>query len=86
MPHVPLFCSDEFVGKSGAGLYGDVILELDWSGGQVMQALADHGLTENTIVIFTSDNGPWAGYGNHAGRTPSANQKQLDSMAVCAVL
>jgi len=75
MPHVPLFVSDKFAGRSGAGLYGDVIMELDWSVGQIMQALADHGLEENTIVIFTSDNGPWAVYGNHAGRTPFREAK-----------
>jgi arylsulfatase A len=66
-PHVPLFVSDRFKGKSGAGLYGDVIQEIDWSVGQVMDALARHGLTEKTLVIFTSDNGPWLSYGDHAG-------------------
>ena len=75
MPHVPLFCSDKFEGKSGAGLYGDVIMELDWSIGQVMQALKDNGVEDNTIVIFTSDNGPWAEYGNHAGKTPFREAK-----------
>jgi len=75
MPHVPLFCSDEFQGKSGRGLYGDVILELDWSIGQVMAALADAGVEQNTIVIFSSDNGPWAEYGNHAGKTPYREHK-----------
>lgn len=70
MPHVPLFVSDKFEGKSGAGLYGDVIQELDWSVGQIIQALENNGLAGNTIVIMTSDNGPWAGYGNHAGKTP----------------
>lgn len=59
MMHVPIYCSDEFKGKSGAGLYGDAVLEVDWSVGQVMQALSDNGLLENTLVIFSSDNGPW---------------------------
>lgn len=66
-PHVPLFVSEKFRGKSGHGLYGDVIQELDWSVGEVVQALRKNGLEENTLVIFTSDNGPWLPYGNHAG-------------------
>ncbi|GEO23632.1 arylsulfatase [Cyclobacterium qasimii] len=69
MPHVPLFVSDKFKGKSKAGLYGDVIMEIDWSVGQVMQALRKNGLEENTLVIFTSDNGPWLSYGTHSGST-----------------
>lgn len=75
MPHVPLFCSDEFEGKSGQGLYGDVILEIDWSVGQINQALKDAGVDDNTIVIMTSDNGPWISYGNHAGHTPFREAK-----------
>jgi arylsulfatase len=67
MCHVPLFVSDKFKGKSGAGLFGDVIQELDWSVGQVMAALKRNGLDRNTLVIFTSDNGPWLSYGDHAG-------------------
>ena len=67
MPHVPLYVSDKFKGKSGAGLYGDVIQEIDWSVGQVMDALKSQGIEDNTLVIFTSDNGPWLRYGNHAG-------------------
>ena len=66
-PHVPLFVSDKFKGKSGRGLYGDVIMEIDWSVGQILNALKANNLDENTIVIFTSDNGPWLSYGNHAG-------------------
>ncbi len=69
-PHVPLFCSDKFEGRSGTGLYGDVIMEIDWSVGQIMKALKDNGVEDNTLVIFTSDNGPWLSYGNHAGQTP----------------
>ena len=67
MPHVPLFVSDRFKGKSGHGLYGDVIAELDWSVGEVLGAVKRAGLDDNTLVIFTSDNGPWMSYGNHAG-------------------
>lgn len=66
-PHVPLFVSDKFKGKSERGLYGDVIMEIDWSVGQVLAALKENNLDENTIVIFTSDNGPWLNYGDHAG-------------------
>lgn len=58
-PHRPLFASEEFSGQSSAGLYGDVVEELDWSVGTVLRALEEAGLTENTIVCFTSDNGPW---------------------------
>lgn len=67
MPHVPLAVSDKFKGKSEQGLYGDVMMELDWSVGEVLKTLREEGLEENTVVIFTSDNGPWANYGNHAG-------------------
>ncbi|WP_375586167.1 sulfatase [Cyclobacterium xiamenense] len=69
MPHVPLFVSDKFRGKSENGLYGDVIMEIDWSVGRVMEALEQPGLAENTLVIFASDNGPWLSYGSHAGST-----------------
>jgi len=75
MPHVPIFCSDEFEGKSGVGLYGDVTLELDWSVGEITKALKKNGIEENTIVIFSSDNGPWVAYGNHAGKTPFREAK-----------
>lgn len=67
MPHVPLYVSDQFKGKSKAGLYGDVIMEIDWSVGEILAALRRNGLDDRTLVIFTSDNGPWLLYGNHAG-------------------
>jgi arylsulfatase len=67
MPHVPLYCSDKFKGKSKGGLYGDVIEELDWSVGEILKALDDHHLAENTLVMFSSDNGPWLSYGTHGG-------------------
>ena len=67
MPHVPLGVTEKFRGKSKRGLYGDVVEEIDWSVGQVLDALKRNGLDENTWVIFTSDNGPWLAYGNHAG-------------------
>ncbi|MEL6925645.1 MAG: sulfatase-like hydrolase/transferase, partial [Bacteroidota bacterium] len=68
MPHVPLFVSDKFKGKSAAGLYGDVIEEIDWSTGEILKALKENGVADNTLVIFTSDNGPWLSYGGHSGR------------------
>ena len=67
MPHVPLFVSDKFKGKTSGGLYGDVIAEIDWSVGQILDAVKRAGLDNDTLVIFTSDNGPWLSYGNHAG-------------------
>ncbi len=75
MPHVPIFCSDKFKGKSGAGLYGDVMMELDWSVGEIMKALDSNGLSEDTILVFTSDNGPWIAYGDRAGVTPFREAK-----------
>jgi arylsulfatase A len=67
MPHVPLFVSDKFKGKSEQGLYGDVIMEIDWSVGQILEALRRHQIDDRTLVVFTSDNGPWLSYGDHAG-------------------
>jgi arylsulfatase A-like enzyme len=67
MVHVPLYVSKKFKGKSGAGLFGDVMMEVDWSVGQIMKTLKKHKLEKNTLFIFTSDNGPWLNYGNHAG-------------------
>lgn len=58
-PHVPLFASEKFQKKSPRGLYGDVVGELDWSVGEILKALKEQGLAENTFVFFTSDNGPW---------------------------
>ena len=59
LPHVPLFASDKFRGTSKRGLYGDVIEEIDYGVGQILELLEEEGLAENTIVFFTSDNGPW---------------------------
>jgi arylsulfatase len=67
MPHVPLAPSPKFKGRSGAGTYGDVMEELDWSVGQILDKIASTGNSRNTIVIVTSDNGPWLTFGNHAG-------------------
>ena len=67
MVHVPLYVSDKFKGKSKRGLFGDVMMEVDWSVGQILDTLRKHKLEKNTLVIFTSDNGPWLSYGDHAG-------------------
>ena len=69
MPHVPIFASERFRGRSGAGLYGDVIEELDASVGDILAALQETGVERDTLVLFTSDNGPWLTYGDHAGIT-----------------
>jgi arylsulfatase len=69
MPHVPLYVSNKFKGKSKQGLYGDVMMEIDWSVGEILKALKKYKLDENTLVVFTSDNGPWINYGNNAGST-----------------
>lgn len=67
MVHVPLYVSEKFRGKSERGLFGDVVMELDWSVGQILEALRKNNLDDNTLVIFTADNGPWLSYGDHAG-------------------
>ena len=67
MVHVPLYVSDKFRGKSKRGLFGDVMMEVDWSVGQILNTLRQHKLDNNTLVIFTSDNGPWLSYGDHCG-------------------
>ena len=67
MVHVPLYVSEKFKGKSKRGLFGDVVMEVDWSVGQILEAIKKSGLDERTLVIFTTDNGPWLGYGDHAG-------------------
>ncbi|MFM2171935.1 MAG: Arylsulfatase [Verrucomicrobiota bacterium] len=66
-PHVPLFASNEFRGKSKAGIYGDTVEELDWSVGQILDTLRKENLQENTLVVFTSDNGPWLIMGERGG-------------------
>ncbi len=66
-PHVPLFASADFRGKSPAGFYGDVIEELDWSVGRVLDTVRAQGLAERTLVLFSSDNGPWLMFNHHGG-------------------
>ncbi|MEZ6087871.1 MAG: sulfatase [Pirellulaceae bacterium] len=69
MVHVPLYVSDKFKGKSKRGLFGDVVMEVDWSVGQINDAIKRNGIENDTLVIFTADNGPWLSYGQHAGTT-----------------
>lgn len=77
MPHVPIFASDAFRGKSGAGLYADVVEELDWSVGQILDTLQRCGVERDTLVIFFSDNGPFLSYGNHAGSAKPLREGKL---------
>ena len=67
LPHVPLFCSDEFRGTSLRGLYGDVVEEIDAGVGNILDTLKRHNLADNTFVVFTSDNGPWLPFNEHGG-------------------
>lgn len=67
MVHVPLYVSERFRGRSRAGLFGDVMMEVDDSVGRILEAIRRHGLEGDTLVLFTSDNGPWLAYGDHAG-------------------
>src|SRR5262249_38723688 len=67
MPHVPLARSAEFENHSSGGRYGDVVEEIDWSTGRILDALTANGLDRKTLVVFTSDNGPWLPFGTHAG-------------------
>ncbi|MBS0205576.1 MAG: sulfatase [Planctomycetes bacterium] len=77
MPHVPIFASQSFLKSSQRGLYGDVVQELDWSVGQILSVLHDQGLEDRTVVIFTSDNGPFLSYGEHAGSAGSLREGKL---------
>ncbi len=79
MGHIPLGVSDKFRGKSAQGLYGDVMMEIDWSVGEISKALEKNNLTDNTILIFTTDNGPWLNYGNHAGSSGGLREGKTTS-------
>lgn len=77
MPHVPIFATKEFRGKSNRGLYGDVIEELDWSVGEVLDELKVGGVENDTLVLFLSDNGPFLSYGTHAGSSVPLREGKL---------
>jgi len=77
LPHIPLARSEEFKGHSAAGVYGDTIEEIDASTGRVLDALKATGIDRKTLVVFTSDNGPWLSYGTHGGSAgPLAQRKR----------
>lgn len=77
MPHVPIFASDAFRGRSAAGLYGDVVQEIDWSVGKILDAIQRCGIERETLVVFFSDNGPFLSYGNHAGSAKPLREGKL---------
>ncbi len=77
MPHVPIAVSTAFAGKSGRGLYGDVVEELDWSIGEIMTSIKNNSIDENTLVLFLSDNGPFLSYGAHAGDSKPFREGKL---------
>ncbi len=77
MPHVPIFASEKFKGRSALGLYGDVMEELDWSVGEILATLRRLRLDERTLVIFFSDNGPFLSYGEHAGSARPLREGKL---------
>jgi len=77
MPHVPIAVSKAFAGKSTRGLYGDVVEELDWSVGEIMNSIKTNGLDGDTLVLFLSDNGPFLSYGDHAGRAQPFREGKL---------
>ena len=79
MPHVPIFASEKFIGRTGKGLYADVVAELDASVGEILEALKTHGLDDRTLVIFFSDNGPFLSYGTHAGSAGKLREGKLTS-------
>ena len=79
MPHVPIFASEGFEGTTEAGLWGDVISELDWSVGEILNALQDNDLDQDTLVVFFSDNGPFLSYGTHAGHAVPLREGKLTS-------
>jgi arylsulfatase A-like enzyme len=77
MPHVPIFASEQFRGQSKLGLYGDVVQEIDWSVGKILDALQDAGVDDRTLVLFLSDNGPFLSYGEHAGSAGRLREGKL---------
>ncbi|WP_282136130.1 sulfatase family protein [Seonamhaeicola maritimus] len=79
MGHIPLGVSDKFRGKSEQGFYGDVMMEIDWSVGEINNALEQNNIADNTIVIFTTDNGPWLNFGNHAGSSGGLREGKTTS-------
>ena len=79
MGHIPLGVSDKYRGKTEKGKYGDVMEEIDWSVGEIEKAVEKNGIADNTVFIFTTDNGPWLNYGNHAGSAGGLREGKLTS-------
>ena len=79
MPHVPLYASDDFLGSSDRGLYGDVVQEIDWSVGQIIKKLKDDDLLNNTLIVFSSDNGPWLVMEDHSGSSGGLREGKMYS-------
>ncbi len=77
MPHVPIFASEKFQGSSSAGLYGDVVQEIDWSVGEILKTVDSLGLAGRTLIVFCSDNGPFLSYGEHAGHAEPLREGKL---------
>jgi arylsulfatase A-like enzyme len=82
MPHIPLYATPQFAGKSEAGLYGDTIEEMDWSVGQIMATLKKLSLDKNTLVIYTSDNGPWNLSGNATSKVKGNMNRRIGGSAL----
>jgi len=81
MPHIPLYASEEFAGKSEAGLYGDTIEEIDWSVGQILDTLKQLGIDTKTMVVYTSDNGPWNLKGNATSKVKGNTNRRVGGSA-----
>jgi len=82
MPHIPLYASPAFEGKSEVGLYGDCLEEIDWSVGQILTTLKSQGLDENTLIIYTSDNGPWNLKGNATDKVKGNMNRRIGGSAL----
>jgi arylsulfatase A-like enzyme len=82
MPHIPLYASPEFEGKSDAGLYGDCIEEIDWSVGEIIKNLKKHGIDKNTFIVYTSDNGPWNLKGNDTDKVKGNMNRRIGGSAL----
>ena len=82
MPHIPLYASPEFEGKSDAGLYGDCIEEIDWSVGQIIKTLKAEGIDKNTFIVYTADNGPWDLPGNDTAKVKGNRNRRIGGSAL----
>jgi arylsulfatase A-like enzyme len=82
MPHIPLYVSPEFEGKSEAGLYGDCIEEIDWSVGQIIKTLKAEGIEKDTFIVYTSDNGPWNLRGNKTDKVKGNMNRRIGGSAL----